>query len=77
MAAEADVAQWMLDKVMQEGSLSQSDAVYHIEQEFGPEFVYENDNGNPAISPKVLSIWRQISKDKAEWVNRGKIWYRT
>ena len=44
-----DVARWMLDELDRTGSLLQADAVAGIEREFGPSFIYENENGNPAI----------------------------
>lgn len=58
-----DVALWMLDELDHAGSLLQVDAVAGIEREFGPSFVYENENGNPAIDPHVLHEFRELTED--------------
>jgi hypothetical protein len=56
------VARWMLAEVEREGDLYQETAVYEIEQKFGQEFVYENENGNPAIERRVLAAFRKVSE---------------
>lgn len=33
----------------------------------GPEFIYENDNGNPAIDKRVLRAFRKASGDTVVW----------
>lgn len=49
-----DVAARMLAEVERAGELYQQDAVAEIEQRFGTDFVYYNDNGNPAVSRAML-----------------------
>ena len=68
-----DVAQHMLSVFRSAGELAQEDAVYEIEAKFGSDFVYENDNGNPAISKAVLNEFRKISPD-AVWERGMKLW---
>ena len=41
------VAQWMLDELELKQKLYQADAASAIAERFGPEFIYENENGNP------------------------------
>ena len=41
-----DVALWMCDELEHTGRLRQADAVAGIEREFGPSFIYVNENGN-------------------------------
>jgi hypothetical protein len=62
-----DVAAWMLEEVNREGQLYQSEAVDEIEGRFGDEFVYENDNGNPAIARKVLAAFRKLTEETVVW----------
>jgi hypothetical protein len=45
----SDVAAWMMEEVERVGTLYQDCAVDEIERRFGEEFVYSNENGNPAI----------------------------
>lgn len=68
------VARWMLAEVEREHELYQETAVYEIEQKFGQEFVYENENGNPAIGKDVLKIFRKISGDVVVWERGGRLW---
>ena len=58
-----DVARWMRDELDRAGSLSQAYAAAEIESEFGPSFIYENENGNPAIDKDVLREFRELTED--------------
>jgi hypothetical protein len=49
VAESADVAEWMLKQVRERTQWYQEDAVAEIADRFGNDFVYENENGNPAI----------------------------
>lgn len=69
-----DVAKWMLEKLNNEDVLSQEDAVFEIEKNFGAEFVYENDNGNSAINKNVLEAFRKITGDDVVWERGEKSW---
>ena len=69
-----DVARWMLDELDRTGSLLQADAVRGIEREFGPSFIYENENGNPAIDPDVLHKFRELNEDDVIWDRWAYLW---
>lgn len=75
-ATPQSIAQWMLEQVNAKKWFYQEDAVVQIEKLFGKDFVYFNDNGNPAILPKVLSEFRKISKDTVVWDRSDKSWRR-
>jgi len=49
MASATDVAKWVVQELNKTGYLPQSDAAYDIQDKFGDEFVYDNENGNLAI----------------------------
>ncbi|MCH8837662.1 MAG: hypothetical protein IIA60_07655 [Candidatus Marinimicrobia bacterium] len=53
--------------------LYQEEVVYEIESKFGPEFVYINNNGNPAIDRKVLKEFRQLTPN-AVWERGDRLW---
>ncbi|HEY4810774.1 MAG TPA: hypothetical protein VIH71_06920 [Solirubrobacteraceae bacterium] len=68
------VGRWMLTQVEVEGSLYQEDAVADIEEMFGDAFIYENNNGNPAISRAVLKAFHAISDDNVVWERGERMW---
>lgn len=69
-----DVAKWMLEQLTTHRVLEQYAAVAEIEERFGSQFVYENDNGNPAIDKKVLTRFKAIRPDDVEWDRFEKAW---
>lgn len=69
----ADVAQWMLQKVQRDKDLYQQDAVSEIEDRFG-DFIYDNDNGNPAISQAVLREFRKLTYETVVWDRGERCW---
>jgi hypothetical protein len=58
------------------GLLLQEDAVDGITARFGDEFIYVNENGNPAISRHVLNEFRRLRGDGGEWDKYDKCWTR-
>jgi hypothetical protein len=74
MATPLEVARCMTDKVLTENDLYQEDAVDEIAEKFGEEHVYENKNGNLAISQKVLDKFKELTKDTVVWQSRGRYW---
>jgi hypothetical protein len=71
---ETDVAAWMLAVLERQGWLYQDDAVSGIEQEFGPQFTYENASGGTGINRKVLREFRKLTENTAVWDRADKSW---
>lgn len=69
----ADVAKWMADTYHAEGRLDQWAAVDHIVEEFGDQFLYQNNSGGQPIDKKVLRAFRALTPD-AGWSRRFKMW---
>jgi hypothetical protein len=69
-----DVAQWMRGEVERRGRLFQITAVEGIIERFGPSFVYRDENGSPAIRPKVVRAFRDLTGDTVAWSRRWKYW---
>jgi hypothetical protein len=69
-----EVAQWMRDKVLSENYMYQEDIVYEIAQKFGEEYVYDNENGNLAISKKVLKEFRRLTEETVVWERGERCW---
>lgn len=74
MSTPAEVAQWMADEVRRRRELHQEDCVWQIAKRFGKEHVYENVNGNPAISKAVLSAFRKLTEKDVIWIRSDRFW---
>lgn len=68
-----DVVDWMIEKSSSD-CLYQDDAASEIEKIFGKEFLYDNKNGNPAISKEVLKQFRKQSGDDIVWSRSERHW---
>lgn len=76
MADTIEVAQFMLNKLQENNSLYQYDTVIDIENIYGDEFVYQNENGNMAIAKKVLTAFSKLKKEhNIEWDKSEKAWF--
>ncbi len=63
----------MADEVHEKRRLDQWDAVQEIEKRFGEEHLYENENGNPAISRRALKEFRKLTPDVV-WERWDREW---
>lgn len=69
-----DVARFMLSELKREKYLYQEQVVFDIQEQFGDEFVYDNENGNPAISKEVLKEFRALTEDRVIWERGERMW---
>jgi len=69
-----DVADWMLQRVLEERILYQDVAVSEIAARFGDSFAGVNVNGNLSISPKVLTAFRNCSAENVVWERGERAW---
>jgi hypothetical protein len=74
MTDASTVAKWMLSELRREGALYQESAVSDIEDRFGERFVYDNENGNRAISREVLSAFRKLTGATVVWDRTERYW---
>lgn len=71
------VAKFMLDEILQKGYIYQESVVLDIQKKFGEEYVYENENGNHAISKKVLNEFKKLKEgNDIEWDRSDKSWVK-
>lgn len=68
-----DVAQWMLSVIQEQGELSQNNAYYQINKQFGTGFTTVTNSGSPSISRSVLTAFKKIS-DEVIWERGDKKW---
>ncbi|MGX9574083.1 DUF6953 family protein [Mesorhizobium sp. f-mel] len=69
-----DVADWMVAESKKSHWLYQETVVYKIRQQFGDEYVYQNANGNLAISKAVLKEFRKLTEDTLVWERGERAW---
>jgi hypothetical protein len=74
MATAKEVAKWMADKIQEEEWYPQELFAGEIEDLFGDEFTYVNENGNRAIDKKVLAEFRKLTKDTVVWERGERRW---
>lgn len=73
---DSEVAAWMVEEFQRKKHLYQEEVVWEIKKKFGDSFVYDNENGNPAISKSVLKEFRKLTADDIVW-ERGERCWRT
>jgi len=76
MPTAKDVAKWMLGQLEEHVELYQEDAVWEIQELFGEEFIYENENGNFAIGKNVLREFRKLTEENVVWERGTRLWRR-
>jgi hypothetical protein len=68
------VAEWMLAQIQREQWLYQETAVLDIMDKFGEEFVYYNEQGNPAIGKDVLKAFLKLTGASVVWQRSELAW---
>jgi len=68
------IAEWMYEKLKENGILYHEEAVYGIMENFGEEYTYLNENGNSAIDRRVLKEFRKLTDRNVVWVRSDKYW---
>lgn len=69
-----EAAQWMLDKLKAGGVLVQEQAAWELHNT-DSSLTYQNDNGNLAISKKVLAEFNKITGDgDVVWSRSDRLW---
>jgi len=70
----SDVAAWMLSVIQERGELSQNNAFYEINKQFGNGFTTITNSGSPSIKGSVLTAFKKISEDTVIWERGDKKW---
>lgn len=73
MTKVEDAAVWLLAEVKAHQIVYQDTAVHDLEAKFGPDVVYINNNGNPAVASDVLEAFKKISPDVV-WSRSERYW---
>ena len=74
---EKSVAEFMINEILEKGYVYQEYLVHDIQEKFGDDFVYINENGNLAISKKVLNEFKKLKEqNNIEWDRSDKSWVK-
>lgn len=76
MATPTEIAQWMIDQFEERRTISQYIMARRIRETFGEEWLYRNQNGNPAIDKKVLAEFRKLKDESIEWDRGSQEWQK-
>ena len=69
------VAEFMINEILEKGYVYQEYLVHDIQEKFGDDFVYINENGNLAISKKVLNEFKKLKEqNNIEWYRSERCW---
>jgi hypothetical protein len=74
MTTPQNVADWMIDRLRQERRLKHATIVPEIQNRFGSEFTYTNQNGNIAIDRRVLRAFRDHTAGQVVWDRSLRGW---
>jgi len=69
-----DVAAWMLSAIQEQGELTQNNAFYEINKQFGTGFTTITNSGSPSIKGGVLTAFKKITDDNVVWERAAKKW---
>ena len=68
------VAEWMVEEIRFKGNLYQTDAIEYVKTNFGEQFVYVNENGNPSLSKEVKKAFRKLHGGRIAWERDSFMW---
>jgi hypothetical protein len=77
MTTAEEIAEWLIAQIRTRTRVSQEEAVAEIRQQFGPEWVQENERGHPAIHKDVLKSFRRAHKGAVHWDRDRRFWSLT
>lgn len=68
------VAAWMVQEIQFKGMLHQADAITYVQDHYGAEFVFVNENGNASLSKEVKKAFRKLHGGRVAWDRDGFFW---
>lgn len=74
MTTEQRIAEWMVNEIKFRGILRQEEAIEHVRENFGEEYVIVNENGNASLSKEVKKAFRKLHGGRVAWDRDGFFW---
>jgi hypothetical protein len=69
-----DAAQWMQEKLVQDGCIYQDAVVDHLVKAGADDLLRENADGNLVLGRKLLEAFRALNEDSVVWVKPERYW---
>ena len=70
----SEAAQWMLQRLKEDGCLYQDDAVDFLVKSKEMSLIRENSNGNEVLATSLLNEFRKLTPDNVVWVKPDRYW---
>lgn len=64
----------MVSEIRFRGMLRQEEAIAHIRSQYGEEFIFVNENGNPSLEKEVRKAFRKHHEGRVAWDRDGFFW---
>ncbi|WP_442955992.1 DUF6953 family protein [Paenibacillus sp. MMO-58] len=71
---EQQIAEWMVNEIKFRGMLRQEEAIEHVKQHFGEQYIFVNENGNASLEKEVKKAFRKLHKGRVAWDRDGFFW---
>src|SRR5438045_8096186 len=71
----AEVAQFLLNQIVERGSYTQREFVDDVRERFGEHFIYINENKNLAVNGRVYTAFRKMHNRRIRWDPSGFLWF--
>ncbi|GMK47990.1 DUF6953 family protein [Paenibacillus glycanilyticus] len=71
---EQQIAEWMVNEIKFRGMLRQEEAIEHVKQHFGEQYIFVNENGNVSLEKEVKKAFRKLHKGRVAWDRDGFFW---
>jgi hypothetical protein len=71
---ENQIAEWMINEIKFRGMLRQEEAIEHVKQHFGDQYVFVNEKGNVSLEKEVKKAFRKQHGGRIAWDRDGFFW---
>lgn len=71
---EQRIAEWMVNEIKFRGMLRQEEAIEHVKQHFGEQYIFVNENGNASLEKEVKKAFRKQHRGRIAWDRDGFFW---
>lgn len=71
---ERQIAEWMVNEIKNRGMLRQEEAIAHVKEHFGEQYIFVNENGNVSLEKEVKKAFRKLHRGRIAWDRDGFFW---
>ncbi|MGU3472047.1 DUF6953 family protein [Paenibacillus sp. D51F] len=71
---EQQIAKWMVGEIENRGMLRQEEAIAHVREQFGEQYVFTNGQGHASLEKEVKKAFRKLHRGRVAWDRDGFFW---